>query len=53
MSYVSFISQIRPLPSVEVLQQKLQTKTDWDTYRAIAVADFVDFRKYVQDFLDV
>ncbi|XP_076468500.1 cyclic nucleotide-binding domain-containing protein 2-like isoform X2 [Babylonia areolata] len=37
--------EIRPLPSEEVLQEKLQTKTDWDTFRAITVADFVDFRK--------
>ncbi|KAK7480125.1 hypothetical protein BaRGS_00028609, partial [Batillaria attramentaria] len=43
--------EIRPLPSEESLQEKLQTKTDWEAYRAMTVTDMVEFRKHIQDNL--
>ncbi|KAK6172958.1 hypothetical protein SNE40_016508 [Patella caerulea] len=44
-------TKIRPLPTDCVLQQKLQTKTNWEAYKALTVADHIIYKQQVQQSL--
>ncbi|XP_050416967.1 cyclic nucleotide-binding domain-containing protein 2 isoform X2 [Patella vulgata] len=44
-------TKIRPLPTDHVLQQKLQTKTNWEAYKALTVADHIIYKQQVQQSL--
>ncbi|XP_067661280.1 cyclic nucleotide-binding domain-containing protein 2-like [Haliotis asinina] len=44
---------IQPIPSDDSLQQKLQTKANWEAFKALTVTDYLVYRKHLQDFLNL
>lgn len=45
--------QLQPYPEIENLQNKLQSKTNWDAYKTMMLNDHVLLTKYQHDTLHI